>query len=102
MAKGGFPSMPKGQRLKMEVETQVQCVLEGLAGTPVPELCRRYGLSQHQYYRIRDRFLESGKAGLAGKGSDGQCEMLKAQIAELERVVGRLTVQNQALKKTLL
>jgi len=94
--------MPKGQRLRMEVETQVQCVLEGLAGTPVSELCRRYGLSQYQYYRIRDRFLESGKAGLAGNGADGQCQMLKAQIAELERAVGRLTVQNQALKKTLL
>ena len=26
--------MPKGQRLKMEAETQVQCVLEGLSGTP--------------------------------------------------------------------
>lgn len=41
MLKGGFPSMPKGQHLKMDVETQVQCVLEGLAGTPAGELCHR-------------------------------------------------------------
>jgi len=94
--------MPKGQRLKLEVETQVQCVLEGLAGTPVGELCRRYGLSQYQYYRIRDRFLEGGKAGLSGGGDAAQVQMLRAQIAELERAVGRLTVQNQVLKKTLL
>ena len=94
--------MPRGQRLKLDVETQVQCILEGLAGTPVAELCRRYGLSQFQYYRIRDRFLEGGKAGLAGPGSNGECGMLKAQIADLERAVGRLTVENQALKKTLL
>ena len=94
--------MPRGQRLKMEVETQVQCILEGLAGTPVAELCRRYGLSQAQYYRIRDQFLEGGKARLTGGGTDGQAQMLRDQIAQLERTVGRLTVQNEALKKTLL
>lgn len=93
--------MPRGRRLKMEVETQVQCVLEGLSGTPVAELCRRYGLSQTQYYRLRDRFLESGKAGLAGNGSSGERRMYESQIAELERTIGRLTVENQALKKTL-
>jgi transposase len=86
----------------MDVETQLQCILEGLAGTPVAELCRRYSLSQFQYYRIRDQFIEGGKAGLSGQGANGQCQMLKAQIAELERAVGRLTVQNQALKTTLL
>jgi len=94
--------MPRGQRLKMEVETQVQCILEGLAGTPVAELCRRYGLSQAQYYRIRDQFLEGGKARLTGGGTDRQAEMLRAQIAQLEQAVGRLTVQNEVLKKTLL
>jgi len=93
--------MPKGQRLRMDVEAQVQCVLEGLRGTSVPELCRRYGLSQAQYYRLRDRFLEGGKAGLSSTDSDGERQMLRSQIGELERTIGRLTVENQILKKTL-
>ena len=93
--------MPRGHRLKMEVETQMQCVLEGLSGTPVAELCRRYGLSQTQYYRIRDRFLEGGKAGLNSNGSDAERQMLRSRIADLERSLGRVTLENQALKKTL-
>jgi transposase-like protein len=93
--------MPKGQRLQMPVENQVQCILEGFAGVRVEELCRRYGLSQSQYYRLRDRFLEGGKAGLTGTGRDAERASHESQIADLERVVGRLTVENQALKKTL-
>ena len=93
--------MPKGQRLRMDVEVQMQCVLEGLSGIPVAELCRRYGLSLVQYYRIRDRFLEGGKAGLVSNGSDAERQMLHGRIAELERSLGRVTLENQALKKTL-
>ena len=93
--------MPRGHRLQMPVETQVQCILEGMSGTPVEELCRRYAVSQSQYYRLRDRFLEGGKAGLVSNGRDGERVAFETRIAELERVVGRLTVENQALKKTL-
>jgi len=93
--------MPRGHRLQVPVENQVQCILEGLSGTPVEELCRRYGLSQSQYYRLRDRFLEGGKAGLVSNGRDGERVAFETRIADLERVVGRLTVENQALKKTL-
>jgi transposase len=85
----------------MPVETQVQCILEGFAGATVEELCRRHGLSQSQYYWLRDRFLEGGKAGLAGNGRDGERVQHESRVAELERVVGRLTMENQALKKTL-
>jgi transposase-like protein len=85
----------------MPVETQAQCILEGLSGTPVEELCRRYGLSQSHYYRLRDRFLEGGKAGLAKDGRGGERAQYESRIAELERVVGRLTVEKEALKKTL-
>ena len=93
--------MPRGRRLQMPVETQAQCVLEGLAGRPVAELCRQYGLSQSHYYRLRDRFLEGGKAGLVNNGRDAERAHYESRISELERVVGRLTVENQALKKTL-
>ena len=93
--------MPRGRRVQVPVDTQVQCVLEGLGGTPVEELCRRHGLSPSQYYRLRDRFLEGGTTRLASKGPDPERAQFEARIAELERAVGRLTVENQALKKTL-
>ena len=65
--------MPRGHRLQMPVETQVQCVLEGLAGTSVEELCRRYGLSQSQYYRLRDRFLATNATNVPTNVPD-QCD----------------------------
>ncbi len=90
-------------KLRLDVETQMQCILEGVSGKPVSELCRKYGMSQWQYYRIRDRFLETGKAGLAQGTGAGQAreKQLESQIEELEGTVGRLTVENQTLKKTL-
>jgi len=96
-----MPPMASGKRLWMDVETQVQCVLEGLSGPLVSGLCWRYGLSQWQYYRIRDRFLEGGKAGLASNGSEAEREMPRSEVTELERSVGRLTMDKQVLKKTL-
>jgi transposase len=91
------------RKLGIDVDTQVQCVLEGIAGKPVSELCRRYGISQWQYYRIRDRFLEGGKSGLAegAAGDQAREKQLQSQIEELERTVGRLTMENRVLKKTL-
>ena len=38
--------MPRGQRLKVEIETQMQCVLEGLSGTPVAEPCPRHSYGE--------------------------------------------------------
>ena len=91
------------RKIGIDVDTQVQCVLEGISGKPVSELCRKYGISQWQYYRIRDRFLEGGKTALVQGTAAGQAreKQLEGQIEELERTVGRLTVENQTLKKTL-
>lgn len=60
-----------------------------------------YAVSQSQYYRLRDRLLEGGKAGLVSNGKGAGRTAIETRIAQLERVAGRLTVENQALKKTL-
>jgi transposase-like protein len=85
---------------KLDVETQMQIVLESLKGATVSELCRRYGISQSHFYRIRDRFLEGAKTGLCGK-ENGDRLKFEDERAELERTIGRLTLENQILKKTL-
>ena len=50
----------------LTTDTKAKCVLEGLSGTPLDELCRRYHIAPAQYYEMRDQFVEEGKAGLAG------------------------------------
>ena len=91
--------MPK--RLNVDVETQMQCMMEYFQGAKVAELCRRYGISQTHFYRLRDRFLDGARAGLTGGTDKSAQQVQQSRIADLERALGRVTVENQILKKTL-
>lgn len=89
--------MPK---IKHTEEKKLAIVLEGLkANGSIAELCRRHGISDALYYRWRDQFVEAGKRGLSGKTESPSAEM-KQKLSEYEKVIGRLTVQNEILKKT--
>lgn len=83
-------------------EQKMAIVLQGLKGdSAVTEVCRQHGITSTLYYQWRDRFLEGGQSVLAAKGnSSGRQQELQSKIRELERIIGRLTVQNEILKKT--
>jgi putative transposase len=85
---------------KYSEETKMAVVLEGLRnGSSIAELCRKHGISDALYYRWRDQFVEGGRRALSGKlGSPD--EELRRKVSEYEKVIGRLTVQNEILKKT--
>ena len=91
--------MPK--RLNMDVDTQMQCMMEYFQGTKVSELLRRYGMSSSHFYRLRDRFFEGARAALVGGTDKSAQQHQESRVAELERALGRVTVENQILKKTL-
>jgi transposase-like protein len=91
------------RRGKWSGEQKMAMVLEGIKGEEsIAQLCRQHGIAQGQFYRWRDQFLEGGKKGLSNNGSNasGQAQSLKAKIKELERIIGRLTIANEILKKT--
>ena len=46
-----------------------------------------------------DQFVEGGKRALSGKLGNPN-EELRRKLSEYEKVIGRLTVQNEILKKT--
>jgi transposase-like protein len=49
------------KRRKIDLETKMAAVLEGLKGeSSVAEICRKYQISESLYYRWRDKFLEGG------------------------------------------
>lgn len=85
---------------KYTEETKLGVVLEGLKNSSsIAELCRKHGISDALYYRWRDQFVEGGRWALSGKlGSPD--EELRRRVSEYEKVIGRLTVQNEILKKT--
>jgi transposase-like protein len=85
---------------KYSEETKMAVVLEGLRnGSCIAELCRKHGISDALYYRWRDQFVEGGKRALSGKLGNPN-EELRRKLSEYEKVIGRLTVQNEILKKT--
>jgi transposase-like protein len=88
---------------KKSTEEKLAVVLEGLKGeTTVGEICRKYGLSQAVYYKWRDKFLEGGKKALEQNVQElGQSKQDKSKIEELEKVIGRQTIEIQVLKKNL-
>jgi len=88
-----------GTRKKYDPETKLAVVLEGLKGeTSIAELCRKYQISEALYYRWRDKFLEGGKKALATT-KDSYTKALEKRIEELEKIIGRQTIQIEILKK---
>jgi transposase-like protein len=86
--------------MKYSEEKKLAVVLEGLKNNgPLAELCRKHGISESLYYRWRDQFLAGGKRALAGKLEVANAE-LKQKLSEYEKMIGRLTVENDILKKT--
>lgn len=83
------------------VEEKFAIVLESLQGpSTIQSVCNKYGLTQTTFYKWRDKFLDGAKANLEGlskKNVNGD----KAKIEELEKPVGKKSLQLEILKKTL-
>ena len=78
-------------------EFKAQVVLAVLTGSKsAAEVCREHQLKDSVFYRWKDEFLQN--AGNAFQRDDQDREHIE-RIAELEKLVGRLTLQNEILKK---
>jgi transposase-like protein len=83
-------------------EEKLSIILEGLKGeSSVSEICSKHGVSQAWYYKLRDKFLEGGKKAVTQPNGLSNNHAEKAKIEELEKVIGRQTVEIQILKKNL-
>jgi len=68
-----------------------------LSETAIPtELCRRYNISSGQLYTWRKQYA----AGKLDPEPSKEAE-LAARVRELERLVGKLTLENEFLKKAV-
>ena len=82
---------------KFTPEFKAKVVLELLSGSKSSaELCRQYQLSPQLLAQWKATFLE--RAALVF-GSEESRSQEAARIAELERLVGQLTLEAQILKK---
>jgi transposase len=80
---------------------KLEAVLDMVRGEKaVAQICRERDITESLLYKWRDAFFERAPNLFAdqrssGNGSDPQAE----RIAELERMVGRLTMEIEVLKK---
>ena len=85
------------KRRKFTPEFKAQVVLEELTGIKdKAEICREYRLSRQVFSRWRAEFVERAPEIFATKRSRGGEQ---ERIVELERMVGRLTMELEVSKK---
>jgi len=87
----------------LSAEEKMAIVMAGIKGDKtVAQICREYGISQSQYYKWRDAFLDGAKSALERKGHLSREKQLERKIEELERVIGKQAVVIEVLKKALI
>lgn len=78
---------------------KLETVLEGLQGEKtIAQICRERDIKESLYYKWRQAFLEQAPEIFADKRKPVDTSK-EERIAELERMVGRLTMEIEALKK---
>ena len=85
-----------GSRNRYSPEFKAKVALESLRGdTSRAELCRRYNIASDQFSRWRKKLIEQAPKLF----SDGRKDPHLERIAQLEQLVGRLTLELEILKK---
>ena len=84
-------------RRKFSPEQKAQLVLEILTGKrSVAEIARKERIKDGMLYEWRAAFLRNAPQVFTAAAPDREHE---ERVAELEQVIGRLTVENEMLKK---
>jgi transposase-like protein len=82
-------------------DEKIRIVLESLnTNVSTAELCRKHGVSPPAFYSWKERFFQGGKLALSGQLRDPAKEK-EAENERLKKLIGELTIANDAFKKTL-
>ena len=87
-------------------EQKILIVMEALrAEISVAELCRKYAISQSQFYKWNKEFLEAGKKRLSGditrEATSDDVSDLRKENQRLKEIIADLVVRYDIVKKTL-
>ena len=86
------------KRRRFTAEFKAEVVIEALSGqSSQAELCRRHNLSQDQLSKWKQQFLEN--AASLFESTDKHSDASTERIAQLEQLVGKLTLALEIQKK---
>lgn len=87
---------------KWTTEQKIAIVLESLnTNISIAELCRKHSVTPNAFYDWKEKFIAAGKLALSGSFKTSPDEQLKAEVESLKRLIGELTIANDAMKKVL-
>jgi transposase-like protein len=90
--------MGKKPRRTFSAEFKLDTVMEGLRGEKsVSMICRERDITETLYYKWKQTFVERASEIFEDRRANGDSK--DGRIAELERMVGRLTMEVEILKK---
>ena len=100
-----IPAAREGRRRRFSAEEKRKIVEETVApGQSVSAVSRRYGISPSMLFRWR-RLAEEGTMSSLGADEsvvpESEVKTLKARVRELERLLGRKTMETEILKEAL-
>jgi len=82
------------QRWKFTAKQKLEIVLAGLReDRSVRDVCREHQIQEALYYQCREQLLEAAAERFAGKEERTGEKAKDRRIAELERVLGRKTME---------
>ena len=88
------------ERRVYSAQFKLETVLEGVRGEKsIAQICRERGIKDSLYYKWRDQFMSQALQIFDDKRRPTVSADGSERIAELERMVGRLAVENDILKK---
>ena len=89
---------------KWSTEQKIAIVLESLnTNISVAELCRKHNVTPNAFYGWKEKFVDAGKLALAGSSRTNDTgQELEAENEKLKKLIGELTIANDALKKAML
>jgi transposase len=84
-------------------ELKIQLMREIDAGRRIAEVARQHQISPHMVEKWRALWRAQGEAAFPGRGGRrlGEPASAEQRIADLERKIGQLTMENDFLKKSL-
>jgi transposase len=91
-----------GKHKQYDADLKMHVVLEVLKGQKsLAQICREYEVAADLVCHWRDVFLERAPQVFADPRTTGKTSKEQERIAELERMIGRLTMELDASKKAL-
>ena len=91
--------MARRKRRSFSAEFKFETVAEALRGEKTSaQICRERDISENLLSRWKQEFVERG-AEVFERGGSKKVDETEQRVADLERLVGRLALENEILKK---